>query len=406
MKIGFFTDTYFPQVSGVSTSIRTLKEELEALGHDVYIFTTTDPNVKELENRIIRMPSIPFISFKERRVIIRGMLYAYYVAKDLELDIIHTHTEFGLGFLGKQVAKALRIPCLHTYHTMYEDYLHYIANGKLIRPVHVKQFSKVYTAHLSAIVCPSQRVVDKLTEYDIEVPKYIIPTGIDISKFKPVEQTEIEAIKNRFEITDEHLFLLSVSRISYEKNIQTILQGMPEVIQELPQARLVIVGDGPYKKDLEELVESMNLSDYVYFSGEIPNEDISAIYQAADIFVSASDSETQGLTYTEAMAAKTQVVAKGNAYLDPLFDDLSLGVTYTSNDDFAQSLITYAKEKHPTNEAILKEKLFEISSVAFGQNVERLYEKIISTYVEVPEEELAENEEDEDGLSSLRIFRK
>lgn len=122
--------------------------------------------------------------------------------------------------------------------------------------------------------------------------------------------------------------------------------------------------------------------------------------------MSASDSETQGLTYTEAMAAKTQVVAKGNAYLDPLFDDLSLGLTYPSNDDFAQSLITYAKEKHPTNEAILKEKLFEISSVAFGQNVERLYEKIISTYVEVPEEELAENEEDEDGLSSLRIFRK
>lgn len=127
MKIGFFTDTYFPQVSGVSTSIRTLKEELELLGHEVYIFTTTDPNVRELESRIIRMPSVPFISFKQRRVIVRGMLYAYYVAKDLELDIIHTHTEFGLGILGKQVAKALEIPCLHTYHTMYEDYLHYIA---------------------------------------------------------------------------------------------------------------------------------------------------------------------------------------------------------------------------------------------------------------------------------------
>ena len=132
MKIGFFTDTYFPQVSGVSTSIRTLKQELEKRGHEVYIFTTTDPNASENEERIIRMPSIPFISFKERRVVVRGMLYAYYVAKDLELDVIHTHTEFGLGLLGKHVAKALEIPCVHTYHTMYEDYLHYIANGKLI----------------------------------------------------------------------------------------------------------------------------------------------------------------------------------------------------------------------------------------------------------------------------------
>ncbi len=402
MKIGFFTDTYFPQVSGVSTSIRTLKEELEALGHEVYIFTTTDPNVRELENRIIRMPSVPFISFKERRIIIRGMLYAYYVAKDLELDIIHTHTEFGLGFLGKQVSKALKIPCIHTFHTMYEDYLHYIANGKLIRPVHVKQFSKLYMAHMNAIVCPSQRVVDKLEEYEIEAPKFIIPTGIDVSKFIPEESVTSEWVREKYGIQEDETFLLSVSRISYEKNIQAILNGMPEVVKDCPNVKLLIVGNGPYKKDLEELAEVLDLGKYVIFTGEIPNEEISPIYQAADVFVSASSSETQGLTYTEAMAAKTKVVAKGNDYLNPLFNDLSLGVTFESDEDFSSCLVNYLKEDHPHNEELLNKKLFEISSEAFGLSVEKLYSDVIGTY-EVSEKE---EETEDEAFDSLRIFRK
>jgi 1,2-diacylglycerol 3-alpha-glucosyltransferase len=285
---------------------------------------------------------------------------------------------------------------------MYEDYLHYIANGKLIRPVHVKQFSKLYTAHMSGIICPSQRVVDKLEEYEIEIPKYIVPTGIDVSKFRPVPKEATDKIKADYDITDEHIFLLSVSRISYEKNIQTILAGMPEVIAAFPNVRLLVVGDGPYKKDLEEQATELKINGNVIFAGEIPNEEISPVYQAADIFVSASDSETQGLTYTEAMAAKTRVVAKGNAYLDPLFDSLSLGVTYKENEDFAKSLIAYINGDYPEDDEILKNKLYEISSEAFGKTVSALYEKIISDY-EYSETEI---EDEDEGLSSLRIFRK
>ena len=399
MKIGFFTDTYFPQVSGVSTSIRTLKDELEKHGHEVYIFTTTDPNVRELEEHIIRMPSVPFISFKDRRVVIRGMMYAYYVAKNLELDIIHTHTEFGLGFLGKQVAKVLEIPCLHTYHTMYEDYLHYILNGKLIRPVHVKQFSKFYTSHLNGVICPSQRVVDKLNDYGINVPNYIIPTGIDVSKFKPLLPENVENVRETYGISEEATFLLSVSRISYEKNIQAVLRGMPEIMAAIPGVKLLIVGDGPYKVELENLVIELGIEEGVIFSGEIPNERISPIYQAADVFVSASSSETQGLTYTEAMAAKTKVVAKGNDYLNPLFDDLSLGITYEEDQDFAPCLINYLQQKYPVQPELLEQKLYEISSEAFGKKVEALYEKLIDEF------ELYESSE-EDGVSALKFFKK
>lgn len=401
MKIGFFTDTYFPQVSGVSTSIKTLKQELEKLGHDVYIFTTTDPDAKEVEPRIIRMPSIPFISFKDRRVVIRGMLYAYHVAKEIDLDIVHTHTEFGVGILGKQTAKALDIPVVHTYHTMYEDYLHYIAKGKVLKPVHVKQLSKLYTNHMSGIICPSQRVVNKLKEYGIERPMSVIPTGIDVSQFKPVEEKLIESIRETYKIDKDACLLLSVSRISYEKNIQTLLKGMPKVVKEIPNVKLLIVGDGPFKTKLEKQVDELGLLEQVIFTGEIPNKDIAPFYQAADYFVSASDSETQGLTYTEAMAAKTKVVAKGNDYLDSLFDDESLGVTYAENEDFSQTLIDYIKKDVSTKQSILENKLYDISSEAFGKRVEEFYQKALVYF-----EENHQEYEDDSNLYSLKLFKK
>ena len=402
MKIGFFTDTYFPQVSGVSTSIRTLKQELENLGHDVYIFTTTDPDAKEVEPRIIRMPSIPFISFKDRRVVIRGMLYAYHIAKEIDLDIVHTHTEFGVGILGKQTAKALDIPVVHTYHTMYEDYLHYIAKGKVLRPIHVKQLSKLYTNHMSGIICPSQRVVNKLEEYGIERPMSVIPTGINVSQFKPVEQELIDNVRRKYGISDEECLLLSVSRISYEKNIQTILNGMPKIYEAIPNVKLLIVGDGPFKSKLEKQVDELALNDVVIFAGEIPNKDISPFYQAADYFVSASDSETQGLTYTEAMAAKTKVVAKGNEYLDGLFDDPSLGMTYVENNEFAETLINYVAQNIPANQTILEDKLYDISSEAFGKRVESFYQEAVAYF----DENHQEYEEDDASLYSLKLFKK
>ncbi len=401
MKIGFFTDTYFPQVSGVSTSIRILKEELEALGHEVYIFTTTDPNVKDVEPGIFRMPSIPFVSFKERRIIVRGMLYAYYIAKEIGIDLVHTHTEFGLGILGKQTAKSLGVPCIHTYHTMYEDYLHYIAKGKIIRPSHVRQLSKLYTSHLSGIVCPSERVEKKLLEYGIDRPMAIIPTGVKVGQFTPVPAEETKEIRDTYGIKEDDVLFLSVSRISYEKNIQAVLKGMPTVKENIPNVKLLIVGDGPYKGKLEALVEELSLSDTVIFTGEIENEKISPFYQAADYLVSASDSETQGLTYTESMAARTKVIAKGNDYLNHLLNDISLGMTYLDDEDFAGAAVDYVTRDVPNNPVILDKKLYDISSQAFGKRMEEFYEETIKYY-----EDGNQDLTDIESAYSLKLFKK
>lgn len=244
MRIGFFTDTYFPQVSGVATSIKTLKDQLEKQGHEVYIFTTTDPDAEDFEKDIVRMPSVPFVSFKDRRIVVRGIWFAYQVAKELELEIIHTHTEFGAGFLGKMVANRLQIPVVHTYHTMYEDYLHYIANGKVVRPTHVKRFIKMFVNHSTGVVCPSQRVVDTLQRYEVDIPMRIIPTGIEVEQFvRPdITKNKTDLLRKELGINDDQLMILSLSRLSYEKNIHVIVQQFPEVLLNYPNARLVIVG--------------------------------------------------------------------------------------------------------------------------------------------------------------------
>lgn len=382
MRIGIFTDTYFPQVSGVATSIRTLKEELEKHGHEVYIFTTTDPNAKTIEKNIIRMPSVPFVSFKDRRVVVRGMWYAYLVAKELSLDIIHTQTEFGAGVLGKMVAKKLRIPVVHTYHTMYEDYLHYIANGKFIRPSHVKYFSRIFVNHSTGVICPSQRVINTLMSYGAIAPMTVIPTGIDVEKFKRPDITPDQTahLRSSLGIHENEIMLLSLSRLSYEKNIQALINGFPKVLQRFPNVRLVIVGKGPHREELEELAASLQIQDYVQFTGEVPSGEVAQYYKAADYFISASKSESQGLTYTEAMAAGTQVIALGNDYLDQLFDHPSLGVTYEKEEDFASALVHYIEEDIPVNQEILAAKMYEISSEHFGESILNFYNNMIEYY--------------------------
>ncbi|MDR1013035.1 MAG: glycosyltransferase, partial [Lactobacillales bacterium] len=295
MKIGFFTDTYFPQVSGVATSIQTLKNELEKLGHTVYIFTTTDPHAnKEEDKNTIRLPSVPFISFTDRRLVIRGMVEAYWIVRKLDLDIIHTHTEFGLGILGKVMAQRLKIPIVHTWHTNYEEYLHYIAKGKLIRPVHVKMLARLLLDKVDGIVCPSQLVLDMLCDYGFKMPMRIISTGIDIYRFISPEITAEDEQKLRISlgIQDSDIMLLTLSRLSYEKNIHILISAMPKILTKYPNVHFVIVGDGPARFDLEKQANTLGILDYVHFTGMIDNKKVVYYYHAADYFISASNSET------------------------------------------------------------------------------------------------------------------
>ena len=164
------------------------------------------------------------------------MWYAYLVAKELELDLIHTHTEFGAGILGKMVAKKLKIPrSIRTIRCMKTTFIISV-KGKVIRQSHVKYLSRLFANHTTGVVCPSERVIDTLRSYGVTAPLRVIPTGIDIDKFKCsdiTQQEQIKELRTSLGLQENHLMILSLSRISYEKNIQALINGFPEVINAI-----------------------------------------------------------------------------------------------------------------------------------------------------------------------------
>ncbi|MBW8009576.1 glycosyltransferase family 4 protein [Lactobacillus helveticus] len=387
MNIGLYTDTYFPQISGVATSIKTLKDALERQGHNVFIFTTTDPNVKKgtVEPNIFRFSSIPFVSFTDRRIAFRGLFEATKVAKEVNLDIVHTQTEFALGTIGKYVAHQLDIPAIHTYHTMYEDYLHYILNGHLLRPYHVKQFVKSYLKNMDGCIAPSGRVEELLRRYGVQIPIRVIPTGVDIQSMNRDADRDV---RKDLGIDKDAPVILTLSRIAAEKKINHILNVLPEIIDEIPNVKFVIAGDGPDVKVLQEQVERLTLEDYVIFAGNIDHGDVGNYYRMADIFVSASDTETQGLTYVEALAAGTPCVVYDTDYTENIFDKDIFGRRFNTQQEMQEEIISLLKQKRSKiPQELLQNKLQSISSDQFATNVHDFYQYVIDHYQPKHEED-------------------
>ena len=387
MNIGLYTDTYFPQISGVATSIKTLKDALERQGHNVFIFTTTDPNVKKgtVEPNVFRFSSIPFVSFTDRRIAFRGLFEATKVAKEVNLDIVHTQTEFALGTIGKYVAHQLDIPAIHTYHTMYEDYLHYILNGHLLRPYHVKQFVKSYLKNMDGCIAPSGRVEELLRHYGVQIPIRVIPTGVDIQSMNSDANRDV---RKDLGIDADAPVILALSRIAAEKKINHILNVLPAIIEEIPNVKFVIAGDGPDVKVLQEQVERLTLEDYVIFAGNVDHGDVGNYYRMADIFVSASDTETQGLTYVEALAAGTPCVVYDTDYTENIFDKDIFGRRFNTQQEMQEEIISLLKQKRAKiPQEILQNKLQSISSDQFATNVHDFYQYVIDHYQPKHEED-------------------
>ena len=377
MNIGLFTDTYFPQVSGVATSIKTLRDELIAQGHHVYIFTTTDPQAKhdDVEEGIYRFPSIPFVSFKERRIAVRGAFRAVRLAKKFQLDIVHNQTEFALGMMGKLVARELKIPCLHTYHTMYQDYLHYIANGHIVKPRNVATFVHLYMKSIDGVIAPSDRVLDTMRSYHVTAPIRVIPTGINLRVYRQKDSAaQVHELRQRYGYADDTPVLLSLSRLAYEKNINALIAAMPDILSKRPAAQLLIVGAGPARHSLERQVRQLDLTDHIQFAGEVDNNEVYHYYQMADVFVSASDSESQGLTYDEALASDLPIVVMRSKYTDELIDDPAIGVSFQQQSGLVRGVLHYLD--HPNDQeshARRQAKLYSISSEVFVKQVVEFY---------------------------------
>lgn len=381
MKIGLFTDTYYPQINGVATSVLMLKKNLEMRGHKVYVFTTTDPKADSKEKDVYRVPSIPFVS--ARRV---GMFYnprLSKIIKRLGLDVIHTHTEFSLGIFGRTMAKELNIPFLHTYHTIYEDYTHYIGRLGVFDPIAkmaVRKLSIKFCNSADKVIVPTEKVKDLLLSYDLKQDISIIPTGIELSKFSKQNYNFniVQNLRTDLGIEEKDKVVLYIGRISKEKNIEEILIAMKSYLNERENVKLVLIGDGPEKNALENRAKELGIDDQTIFAGERPWNEIGTYYQMGDVFVSASQSETQGLTYIEALTSGLPVVAKADKCLEGVLKDNINGYAFHNQEDFIKALdsILYDELKQERLSAGAIESTRKFSAEHFAYTVEVVYKKI------------------------------
>lgn len=417
MKIGIFTDTYNPVTSGVVTSINMLEQEMKKRGHEVFVFTTSK-SIQPNDNQTLYMlNSIPLLIAKQYKNRI-ATFYSREIAKQIKeigLDIVHTQTEFSVGAFGKIISRKYDIPFIHTYHTMWEDYVHYISplKGRNIRLKRLaRTISRAFVRKAECVITPSNKTA-KYLKYKCKVknkPIYVIPTGIDIAPFKSSNFTEEERdnLKKSLGIKPNEKIILFLGRVASEKSIDVIMDIMPSIFEEHPDYKFLIVGDGPSKKDLEEQARKLNIDKNVIFTGKVPWNEVPKYYNIGDVFVNASITETQGLTFIEAMSAEIPVVAKYAPNLSEFIHTNKNGILVKKNSDFKKAIIDVIENENLRKTLIRggNETANEYSIEVFGDKLEMLYTEIIRLHKAKKELETKEEKNAQKKTIYKRIREK
>ena len=313
MNIALFTDCYTPQINGVVTVVRTLRTELENRGHNAYVFTVEHPNAVP-EPGVYRVKSFPFPNEPQHRIGVFIEKQIIDIARSLNIDIIHTHSEFSLYLASRGVSRRLKIPSIHTLHTYYQDYLYY---APFLLEMFFKWNMGTFFRNLfnrqSCIVAPSRKIADYLQEINLSRPIRTVPNGIDLSLFYEhpgTEKLRVQEFRRRFKIAPRDKLVVFVGRLALEKNIETLLVNFREILLRYKNVKFLIVGDGPDRSALLQLGYKMELGQAVIFTGYLqwPDE-IRLVYAAADLFMSTSHSEVHPITFIEAMASGLPIVA-------------------------------------------------------------------------------------------------
>lgn len=347
MRIGIFTETYTPYISGLVTSEVMLKKALEKKGHEVYVVTANLENFHyeyNEEERILKIPGIPTGIYDSRLTSIYP-IKAINIIRSWNLDVIHSQTEFAIGTFARLFAKQYNIPIVHTYHTMYEDYVYYITKG------HFDKSSKKLLEYLTKFYCdktitelivPTKKAYDLFKKkYNVERNIHIIPTGIEVDRFykENIEQNKITKLKKQYNIKSKDFLAIFVGRIAEEKNIPFLINITEKIIKKKSNFKLLIVGDGPDKEKYEILSKEKGCENNIIFTGKVPWEDVPNYYDLADIFISASKSETQGLTIIEAMASSLPALCiNDESFSGTVVDDLNGYLFEDENESIDQIL--------------------------------------------------------------------
>ncbi|MBP5835767.1 glycosyltransferase [Candidatus Phytoplasma meliae] len=398
MKIGIFTDAYEPLISGVVVSIKALRKSLESLGHQVYIVTTNSPHVKkEVDPYVIRIKGVPlpFKIFKNYRWILR---YKHHLPqiKALNLDVIHIHTEFGLGLFGIYAKQKLNLPLVYTMHTLYVSFFE-INNSfliKMFRQAMLNYADKIVRRSLvnaNAIIFPTQKVLDfTVKRFPVDTNHHtsissvtsIIPTGLNLTNFyqENLNPNHINTLKNKLNLQD-FFVCLYVGRLSPEKEINYLIDAFATLNRANSQTKFLIIGDGPEKKNLIKQAKKLGISDKVIFLGFIPYEQLGVYYQLGDVFINASLFETQGLTYIEALAASLPLIVRYDQVLSDIVKDGQNGFFYYQKDELIHKLtqLSYNKVQCRSLSAKALESVKQYNQEVFGQKMLSVYQQVLNS---------------------------
>lgn len=393
MRVGIFTESYPPLVNGVSTSILMLEHALTKLGHEVFIITVSD-NKKDyvLENNghILRLPSVNLANCYDYKMTSVYPIKAVNMIKKMNLDVIHSNVEFTVGIFARVVSEQLSIPLVHTYHTNWEDYTHYITKNKKILDDICKKLLKYLVVFfedktVTELIVPSNKIYNLFKDkYKFTKNIHIIQTGIETSKFykEKFNLKDINSLKKKLGIKKKDFVVMTVSRLAKEKSVDRIINNHKELVKKYLNMKLLIVGDGPDIDKLKDEAKSLGVSDSVIFTGKVPLSDIPIYYQLGNVFVTASKSETQGLTVVEAISSSLPIVAvKDDSFVNSVIEDFN-GFVFTDDEKYINSISKLYEDKDLYNRLSNQSRLLseDFSSEYFALKVLKVYETAIENY--------------------------
>ena len=381
LKILITTDLFTTNTNGVVTSVQNLFDELTAKGHDVRILTISDNLHSHREGAVTYIRSI---SLEKVYPNVRmPVSYRHELIQDIidwKPDIVHSQCEFFSYQFASRIARITGAPIVHTYHTLYEQYVtSYLVASKRFSDAFVKFLSRKRLKNARTIIAPTQKVENTLLSYGLTSPIEIIPSGISLEQHQQrITPEQRRQMRAQLGIAEENQVLINLGRLGGEKNLGELLQLFAEARKTNGDLKFLIVGDGPAREDLEKQAEELEIAEHVIFTGMVPPGEVQNYYQLGDVFVSASTSETQGLTYIEAAANGLPLLCRQDDCLADVLQEGENGYEYTSAEEFLNAIDAVMD---PAWREAASKRSEEIAASfdkkAFGEAIENIYESVL-----------------------------
>lgn len=380
MRIAFFSECWDPQINGVVTSTKALSRALRDAGNEVFIFTPSYPGYVDTYPYIFRQFAVKYI-FQPEFYFSSPLPYqALRAARKFKIELIHLHTEFTLAMVAKKIAQRLDLPMVLTLHTLWEHYSHYFLWDLLPRNLFRFFLSMLYHGP-DYFIAPSQKAKDYLRQVmKITKPIEVIPTGIELEAFmrpclKPAER---QHIRLKWGLKGDELLLMFAGRIGKEKSITTIFEALTHLRNFSPRIKLLVVGSGPQLAYLKSLALRRELEERIIFTGYIQYDDMPKMYQAADIFVMPSVSETQGLVTVEALASGLPIIVRKDPASLDIIGGGKYGLVFNDVNELAKQIRTLAQNPGLRQSLARQapEAVRRFNTAAYGKAVQSFYQDI------------------------------